>query len=42
MTLLRKRYAGMNKFFRIGFRVFYSKEKHLLPFLENCERAAEK
>ncbi len=38
MTLLRKRNAGNIGFFRLGFRVLYSKEKHLLPFLEQCER----
>lgn len=38
MTLLRKRNAGEIGFFRVGFRVLYSKEKHLLPFLELCEK----
>ena len=38
MTLLRKRNAGEIKFFRVGFRVLYSKEKHLLPFLADCEK----
>ncbi len=38
ITLLRKRNLGEIAFFRIGFRVLYSKEKHLLPFLEKCER----
>ena len=38
MTLLRKRNAGQIGFFRVGFRVLYSKEKHLLPFLEQCEK----
>lgn len=38
MTLLRKRNAGNIGFFRVGFRVLYSKEKHLIPFLEQCER----
>ncbi len=42
MTLLRKRNAGQVKFFRVGFRVLYSKEKHLLPFLDECEQKAEK
>jgi Recombinase len=37
MTLLRKRNANEIGFFRVGFRVLYSKEKHLLPFLEKCE-----
>lgn len=37
MTLLRKRNAREIGFFRVGFRVLYSKEKHLLPFLESCE-----
>jgi len=37
MTLLRKRNAGLIGFFRVGIRVLYSKEKHLLPYLANCE-----
>ncbi len=42
MTLLRRRNAGEIRFFRVGFRVLYSKEKHLLPFLETCERETGK
>ena len=42
MTLLRKRNAGEIKFFRVGYRVLYSKEKHLLPFLTECEKSGEK
>lgn len=38
MTLLRKRNNGEIGFFRVGFRVLYSKEKHLIPFLEQCEK----
>lgn len=38
MTLLRKRNANEIGFYRVGFRVLYSKEKHLLPFLEQCEK----
>jgi excisionase family DNA binding protein len=38
MTLLRKRNAGEIGFYRVGFRVLYSKEKHLIPFLEQCEK----
>lgn len=38
MTLLRRRNAGEIGFFRVGFRVLYSKEKHLIPFLETCEK----
>ncbi len=38
MTLLRKRNAQEIGFYRVGFRVLYSKEKHLLPFLEGCEK----
>lgn len=38
MTLLRRRNAGEIGFFRVGFRVLYSKEKHLLPFLAQCEK----
>ncbi|MBK9214609.1 MAG: recombinase family protein [Chloracidobacterium sp.] len=37
MTLLRKRNAGLIGFFRVGIRVLYSKEKHLLPYLAKCE-----
>ena len=37
MTLLRKRSAGLIGFFRVGFRILYSKEKHLLPYLAACE-----
>lgn len=38
MTLLRKRNDKKIGFFRVGFRILYSKEKHLLPFLKDCER----
>lgn len=38
MTLLRKRNAQEIGFYRVGFRVLYSKEKHLLPFLQSCEK----
>ncbi len=38
ITLLRKRGQGEIAFFRIGYRVLYSREKHLLPFLEKCEQ----
>lgn len=38
MTLLRKRNAEEIGFYRVGFRVLYSKEKHLIPFLESCEK----
>lgn len=38
MTLLRKRNAGEIGFYRVGFRILYSKEKHLIPFLEQCEK----
>ena len=37
MTLLRKRNAGEIGFYRVGFRILYSKEKHLVPFLNQCE-----
>ena len=39
MTLLRNRNAGNLGFFRVGFRVLYSKEKHLIPFLIGCEKS---
>lgn len=42
ITLIRKRNAGLLKFFRVGYRVLYSKEKHLLPFLLACEKEAGK
>lgn len=38
ITLSRKRKAGNIGFFRVGFRVLYSKEKHLIPFLDTCEK----
>ncbi len=38
MTLSRRRNANQIGFYRVGFRVLYSKEKHLLPFLQTCER----
>lgn len=37
MTLLRRRNAGEIGFYRLGFRILYSKEKHLIPFLNKCE-----
>ncbi|MBK9214654.1 MAG: recombinase family protein [Chloracidobacterium sp.] len=36
-TLLRKRNAGLIGFFQVGFRILYSKEKHLMPYLTSCE-----
>lgn len=42
ITLIRKRNAGLIKFFRVGYRILYSKEKHLLPFLLACEKEAGK
>lgn len=38
MTLLRKRNAGEIGFYQVGHRILYSKEKHLIPFLEQCEK----
>lgn len=38
MTIIRRRKTGELSHYRIGFRVLYSLEKHLLPFLEKCER----
>lgn len=38
MTLLRRRNAGEIGFYRLGFRILYSKEKHLIPFLNKCEK----
>lgn len=40
ITLLRKRNAGEIDFFRIGSRILYSKEHHLIPFLKRRENAA--
>ena len=37
MTLLRARNAGNIRFFRVGNRVLYSKEKHLVPYLHGRE-----
>jgi hypothetical protein len=37
MTMLRKRNAGEIGYFRIGFRILYSKETHLIPYLNKCE-----
>lgn len=37
MTLLRKRNAREIAFFKVGHRILYSKEKHLIPFLRQCE-----
>jgi excisionase family DNA binding protein len=38
MTVLRRRNAGEIGYFRVGFRVLYSKEKHLIPFLKGREK----
>lgn len=38
MTLMRRRKANKIAYYRVGFRILYSKEKHLLPFLEKCEK----
>lgn len=38
MTLLRKRNANEIGFYRVGFRILYSRENHLTPFLEQCEK----
>ena len=38
MTLLRRRKAKKIQYYRVGFRVLYSKEKHLIPFLDERER----
>lgn len=38
MTVLRKRGTGQIGYFRVGHRILYSKEKHLIPFLEKCEK----
>jgi excisionase family DNA binding protein len=37
MTLIRLRQKRKIAFYRIGFRVLYSSEKHLRPFLDKCE-----
>jgi excisionase family DNA binding protein len=41
-TLHRWRKNGSIRFYRAGFRVLYSVEKHLRPFLDECERVAER
>ncbi len=38
MTMMRRRKAKKIKYYRVGFRVLYSKEKHLIPYLEECEK----
>ena len=38
MTVLRKRNAGEIGYFRVGYRILYSKEKHLIPYLDLCEK----
>ena len=38
MTVLRKRSTGEIGYFRVGHRILYSKEKHLITFLEKCEK----
>lgn len=40
MTVLRLRQKGQLKFYRVGFRVLYSLEKHITPFLDSCEESA--
>ncbi len=42
MTLIRKRRNGEVSFYQIGSRCLYSKENHLLPYLETCEKKAKK
>jgi hypothetical protein len=41
MTLLRRRNEGKIKFCRDGLRVLYSKERHLIPYLEEREQGIE-
>ena len=40
MTLLRKRQTLDISHFRVGSRILYSKQKHLLPYLEKNEKKA--
>lgn len=40
-TLHRWRKSGAIKYYRAGFRVLYSVENHLRPFLEICEQIAD-
>jgi excisionase family DNA binding protein len=40
ITLFRKRKNREINFYRVGFRILYSREKHLLPFLDSCEQKA--
>ena len=37
MTVGRLRKAGKLPFYRIGFRVVYSIENHIRPFLQGCQ-----
>lgn len=38
VTLLRARQAGRIGYYRIGSRIVFSEAKHILPFLDSCER----
>ncbi len=40
ITLFRKRKRREIGCYRVGFRVLYSREKHLQPFLDACEQKA--
>lgn len=33
--ILKRREIG---FFRVGYRILFSKEQHLFPFLQKCEK----
>jgi len=37
-SIMRRRYAGEIPHYRIGLRILYDVERHLIPYLERCER----
>lgn len=37
LTIYRLRKKGKIKFYRVGTRITFSKNKHLLPFIDSCE-----
>lgn len=37
LTIYRLRKKGKIKFYQVGTRVMFSKDKHLLPFINSCE-----
>ena len=37
-TLNRMRDNGSIEYYKIGFRILFDVDKHLIPYLERCER----